>query len=134
MVITSHQAGIKTRHFAARHGVRHVTGVDASPVSAMPHRAHTSQETQRRSARVSLGSSATRGLYRRLAAPSLFLPSKTPYSAPHQRRVANDQREVAWLVATRPSTFSTPRWKNPLSPSGWIGFTPSSPKTARAPS
>src|SRR4029077_16735955 len=31
MVITSHQAGIKTRHFAAGHGVRHVTGVVASP-------------------------------------------------------------------------------------------------------
>src|SRR4029077_8669469 len=121
MVITSHQAGIKTRHFAAGHGVRHVTGVDASPVSASPRRAHTSSATQPRSARVPLESSAFRGLYRLLAAPSIFLPSKIPYSAPHQRRVANDQREVAWLVATRRSTFSTPRWKNPLSPSGWIG-------------
>ncbi len=39
-----------------------------------------------------------------------------PYSVPHLRRVAYDQREVAWLVVTRPSTSSILRWKSPRSP------------------
>src|SRR3989449_6957436 len=44
---------------------------------------------------------------------SIFRASQFPYSAPHLRRVAYDQREVAWLVATRPFTSSILRWKNP---------------------
>src|SRR6266446_2590914 len=55
-----------------------------------------------------------------------------PYSVPHLRRVAYDQREVAWLVVTRPSTSSILRWKSPRSPSGWSAFTRCSPRTPRA--
>src|SRR2546422_1009041 len=54
---------------------------------------------------------------------SIFRASQFPYSAPHLRRVAYDQREVAWLVATRPSTSSILRWKNPRSTNAWSGFT-----------
>jgi len=46
--------------------------------------------------------------------PFVYLSRLTiPYSAPHLRRVAYDQREVAWLVATRPSTFFDPALEEP---------------------
>src|SRR5258707_14872601 len=64
-----------------------------------------------------------------------YVPSsQIPYSAPHQCRVVHDQREVSWLVATRRFTSSILRWKNRPSTRSWSGSTPSSPRTARAPS
>src|SRR5207247_10921807 len=48
--------------------------------------------------------------------PGLCFGPQIPYSAPHQRRVAHDQREVTCLVGTRPYTSSIVCWKSPRSP------------------
>src|SRR5204862_1286207 len=69
------------------------------------------------------------------ACPTLPLPTPTapayvsrpqiPYSAPHQRRVAHDQREVTCLVGTRRFTSSIVCWKSPRSPRNSRSSTPS---------
>src|SRR5438105_5206701 len=57
--------------------------------------------------------------------PGLCFGPQIPYSAPHQRRVAHDQREVTCLVGTRPYTSSIVCRKSPRSPRSSRSSTPS---------